>query len=315
MATKTRVIENIETSRATRAEIIAFRGERRPVEQAIIDARWLPARPTKLAVLAAELRVDVVRLDRIEGRMFNAMAADLTGGGMCHPVYDRDLSFDELEEQAVLLSRGRTTHLEIAKSLGKSTSEVRRLIGKHRPTMKGRMLHGVSGYVEHGCRCETCDLAFREAMTYYAAGGSHREVSFFSVGECQESDRVFFVAGHVDIEAARSYCTRTGIAVTDGLHAWWKKQRARLWWVRTQEPGTQAVTVLLRRFPEVRPLDRRSESMLRRWSRGRVEVEVVTAALCDGSGRGVVDVGWSDGAGLPSPVKQATHIGVDRSDG
>ena len=304
--------------RATREELVEIAGPLTGLSRAIVEERWLAeGEVPSLAGIALALGETVMRADRAERALFRHLRREL-GADTPHPVYDMPITQEELDEQAELVRRGDATHREVARRLRIGTRRARMLLGPLTNMLHGRMAHGARAYYEHDCRCEVCVRAVEEATRHYQAGGAARlDLEPPDLAPCQESERVFFTAGHHDKDLILDYCGRVGVDVDEVRHRWWKKQRARLWWVDDETRATNPVTVAARRFPVVHSRvpgsrnSQRAEKWVRRWLRNEAEDEVVSEALAPGQQRTLVDLGWCDREGFPSPTKQATHFGVE----
>lgn len=300
--------------RAQRDEIEELKENLPPIARFVVDRRWLAeGQPPRLADLAEEAGIGLLTLDRQECKAYRAMQLEL-GEATPHPIYDPDLTDNALDEWAAKVRDGACRHIDVAKALRICTSRVRMLLGPRTRMMQGRMLHGVRAFFEHGCRCEVCRRSVRESIAHYDAGGEARtDVEPLDVAPCQESPRVYFSAGHHDAETVFAFCARVGIDVDDVRHAWWRKQRARIWWTTERLPKTNPVTVIAKRFPDRVPRSTRLDPWVRRWLAGDIEEEVAAAALGTSPGVVVSDMGWCDADGFPMPTKQATHIGAEWS--
>lgn len=304
--------------RATQAELREFAEPLTGLRKAIVEDRWMAVDDVpSLAGIAMEHDEGVLKVDRLERALCKLLRHEL-GGRTPHPVYDMPITIGELESQAALVRRGEATHKEVARRLRIGTRRARMLLGPLTKMLHGRVSHGAKAFYEHGCRCEVCVAAVEEAMSHYGAGGRARVgIEAPDLAACQESERVYYTAGHHDTDLILRYCERVGVEVDEARHQWWKKQRARLWWVDDPEGATNPVTVAAKRFPTVHSRvtgskrSRNLETWVRRWLRNEAEDEVVSEALAPGERNVLVDLGWCDATGFPSPTKQATHFGIE----
>lgn len=307
-----------EKWRATDKELMEFSDGMDGLRLSIVRERWMaPGDIPSLAGLALAFDVGVLEADAEERRLFRALRREL-GESTPHPVYDMPISMAELEEQAALVRQGRATHREVARRLRIGTRRARELLGPMTRLMHGSVAHGARAYFEHGCRCEICVSAVAEVTEHYTAGGEARVgVDAPDLAQCQESSRVYFTAGHHDPARILGYCARVGLDVDEVRLRWWRKQRTRLWWTDDPAKGTNEVTVVAKRFPEVHTRvltsarGRRQDQWVRRWIHNQAEDEVVSEALAPGEKRTLVDVGLCDGSGFPQPTRIATHFGVE----
>ena len=243
--------------RPTRQEIIEFieeLGDVTVLQRAVAEERWLARTPTRLVAMSAAHQVPILQLDRAERQLFRKLEDWLAppGLGLPHPVYDVDVTDATLDAAAARVKAGTATHATIAKELRMGTRRIRDLLGS-RTRMMGRMIHGAAAFLMHGCRCEVCENAMRESLGHYLAGGDARtDVAHLDMAPCQESPRVFFSTGHHDPQVVLRFAARVGLPVNAVRNYWWKKQRARLWWLLEATPGVWPVTVAAATYEDVK---------------------------------------------------------------
>lgn len=297
--------------RATRSELEEFAGELAGVEEAIVRRRWIAGEAT-LSEIEAELGVGLLTLDRMEQRLFSRLKADL--GRVPHPVYDIEITKEAIDEEAERVRTGQATHSDVARRWRVCTRRARELLAPVTQMMFGRIVHGARSFIEGRCTCQICRDDLAESVAYYQGGGDARvDLEDLDLAPCQESPRVFYSAGHHEEAKIRSVCRRIGLDVDRVRLAYWKKQRARLWWVDEDGADVRPVTVAAKLYPAVAERTPGPEVWVRRWLRGSVEDEVFAAAMMPGRPVQVVDVGWCDAEGFPSPTRRATHFGVEWS--
>ena len=302
--------------RPTRQEIIEFieeLGDVTVLQRAVAEERWLARTPTRLVAMSAAHQVPILQLDRAERQLFRKLEDWLAppGLGLPHPVYDVDVTDATLDAAAARVKAGTATHATIAKELRMGTRRIRDLLGS-RTRMMGRMIHGAAAFLMHGCRREVCENAMRESLGHYLAGGDARtDVAHLDMAPCQESPRVFFSTGHHDPQVVLRFAARVGLPVNAVRNYWWKKQRARLWWLLEATPGVWPVTVAAATYEDVRPRTKVLDKWVRRWRMGQVEDEVVAEVFAPGSHKSVADCGWTEADGFPCPLRQSVAVGIE----
>lgn len=303
--------------RPTRQEIIEFMGELgddvTPLMRTVAEERWLARTPTRIVAMSAALQVPILAVDRAERQLFRKLEDWLAppGASLPHPVYDMDVTEAVLDAAAERVKAGTATHATIAKELRMGTRRIRDLLGS-RTRMMGRLIHGAAAFLLHGCKCEVCESAMRESLAHYLAGGDARQdIAHLDMAPCQESPRVFFSTGHHDPEMVLRFAARVGLPVNAVRNYWWKKQRARLWWLLEPQDGVWPVTVAAQTYDDVRPRTRTFDKWIRRWRMGNVEDEVISEVFAPGERRCIADCGWTEADGFPCPLRQSVAVGVE----